>query len=67
MLNLEEHKTALKALMADTYDDLIRANSEETNRPFKLMTGKNDPTTFLLLNSKIGGLVRYVKDRKICV
>ena len=30
MLNLEEDKTALKILAADTYDDLIRANSEET-------------------------------------
>ena len=29
MLNLEEDKTALKALVADTYDDLIRTNSEE--------------------------------------
>ena len=28
------------------------------------MTGKNDPTTFLLLKSKIGGLVRYARDRE---
>ena len=31
------------------------------------MKGKNDPTIFLLLKSKIGGLVQYVKDREnIC-
>ena len=28
------------------------------------MKGKNDPTPFLCLNSKIGGLVRYVKERE---
>ena len=30
MLNLEEDKTALKILVADIYENLIRANSEET-------------------------------------
>ena len=30
MLNLEEDTTALKVLVADTYKDLIRTNSEET-------------------------------------
>ena len=29
MFNLEEDKTALKALVADTYSDLIRTNSDE--------------------------------------
>ena len=28
------------------------------------MKGKNDPTTFLPFKSRIGGLVRYVKDRE---
>ena len=28
------------------------------------MKGKNDPTTFLPLKLKIGGLVRYVRDRE---
>ena len=32
------------------------------------MNGKNDPTTFLLLKSKKGGSVRYVKEREnICL
>ena len=31
------------------------------------MNSKNDPTTFLPLESKIGGPVRYVKDREIFV
>ena len=30
MHNLEEDKTALKVLVEDTYDDLIRTNSEES-------------------------------------
>ena len=30
MLNLEEDKTALKVLAANTYDDLIRTISDET-------------------------------------
>ena len=30
MLNLEENKTSLKVLVADTYDDVIRTNSEKT-------------------------------------
>ena len=30
MLNLEEDKTALKVLVEDIYEDLIRATSEET-------------------------------------
>ena len=29
MLNLEEGKTELKVLASDTYENLIRANSEE--------------------------------------
>ena len=32
------------------------------------MKGKKDPTAFLPLKSKMGGLVRYVKDREnICL
>ena len=29
MFNLDEDKTVLKVLVADTYDDLIRTNSDE--------------------------------------
>ena len=32
------------------------------------MNSKNDPTTFLPLNTKIGGPVKYVKDKEnICL
>ena len=32
------------------------------------MKDKNDPTTFMPLKSKMGGLLRYVKDSKnICL
>ena len=64
MFNLEEDKTALKILMANTYDDFITTNSDETIDHLK---GKNDPTTFLPLNRKIGGPVKCVKDRKVFV
>ena len=30
MFNLDEDKTSLKVLIADTYDDLIRTNSDDT-------------------------------------
>ena len=30
MVNLEEDKTTLKVLVADTYENLIRGNAEET-------------------------------------
>ena len=30
MFNLDEDKTALKVLVADTYDDLIMTNSDKT-------------------------------------
>ena len=30
MFNLDEYKTALKIPVADTYDDLIRTNSDDT-------------------------------------
>ena len=30
MFNLDKDKTALKVLVADTYDDLIRINSYDT-------------------------------------
>ena len=34
----------------------------------KLVKGKNDTTIFLPLNTKIGGLARYIKDREaICL
>ena len=32
-------------------------------RPFKLIEGKNGPTTFLPLNTKIGGWTRYIRDK----
>ena len=37
------------------------------SRSFKLTEGKNGPTTFLPPNTKIGGPVKYVKDKEtIC-
>ena len=36
-------------------------------RPFKLIKGKNGPTTFLPFNTKIGGQAGYIKDKEaIC-
>ena len=38
------------------------------NRPFKLTGGENGTTTFLPLNTKIGGPVKYAKDKEaICL
>ena len=34
------------------------------NRPFKLIRGENGTNTFLPLNAKIGGPVKYAKDKE---
>ena len=43
----------IKVLVADTYNDLIRTNSDEAIDHLNVMKGKNDPiTVFLPLNTK---------------
>ena len=64
MYNLDEDQTTLKVLATDTYDILIRTNSDDAIVDvFKLVDGKNGSTTFLPLNTKTGGPVQYVKDK----
>ena len=68
MLNLEEDKTALKVLVADTNDDLIRTNSEEAIDHLNLEMVRMTPPHFCLQNKKIDGPVRYVRDTEnICL
>ena len=59
MLNLEDEQTSLKSLVTNTQDTFGRANSEEKFKTgtFKLIKGRNDPTTFLPLSPKIGGQI----------
>ena len=59
MLNLEDEHTSLKSLLTNAQGNFSRANSEENLRAghFKLITGKNDPTTFLPLSAKMGGQI----------
>ena len=51
----------------------MAASTEKFNRwnhrrPFKLVEGKNGPTAFLSLNTKIGGQARNIKDKEaICL
>ena len=54
--NLDEEQTSLKTLMRDTHDSLNDVGSLEEIKTeiFKLIEGKNDPTTFLPLNANIG-------------
>ena len=67
MFNLDEDQTALKVLVTDTYDNLFGTNPNDTVS-FKLIKGKNGTTTFLPLNTYIGGPVKYVKDKEtICL
>ena len=50
MFKLDQNQTALKVLVANIYNNLVRT------------------TTFLPLNLKIGGPVKYVKDKEtICL
>ena len=70
MYNMDEEQTALKVLATDTYESLNKINSADKNccRPFKLVESKNGPTTFLPLNTKIGGPARYIKVKAaICL
>ena len=55
MYNLDEDKTALKVLPSDMYDDFIRTSSDYTIDHLNLKKGKNGTTTFLPLNTIIGG------------
>ena len=54
MLNLEDEQTSLKSLVTNTQDNFSRVNSEENLKTgtFKLMKGRNDPTTFLHLSPR---------------
>ena len=54
MSNMDEEQTTLKLLVTDTYDSFNRINNgRNTNGPIKLVKGKNGPTTFLPLNTKV--------------
>ena len=56
MLNLGDEQTVTPP-MSEMQEDLIRVSSEENlkSKSFKLMKGRNGPTTFLPLSPKIGG------------
>ena len=59
MFNLDKEKTSFKSLTTDMCDSLNKINSLGNIRQekFKLVVGKNDPTTFLPLNANIGGQI----------
>ena len=64
MFNLDEDQTSLKMLTTDMHDTLHKIFFGECNNSagtFKLIEGKNDPTTFLPLNENIGGQIRSDK------
>ena len=54
MLN---EQTSLKPLVTNTQDNHNRISSKESlkTRTFKFIKGRNDATTFLPLNTNIGG------------
>ena len=62
MPNLEEDKTTLMVPVADTYEDLIRRNSEDAIDLLNSGKARMIQPHFLPLKSKISGLVKYVKD-----
>ena len=65
MFNLDEGQTPLKTLTTDTYDSLNKffRRYNTSKRKFKLVVGKNDPTTFLPLNANTGGQIRSSKHK----
>ena len=59
---------ALQVFAADIFEGLIRTYSGDNYRLFKLIKGKNGTTVFLPLNTKIGGPVKYIKEKEtICL
>ena len=46
---------------------MSKLSGGNSNRTFKLIEGKNSPTTFLPLNIKIGGQARNIRDEDRCL
>ena len=70
MYNMDEEQISVKTIVTDTYDSLNQVHSinEIANRSFKITEGKNSPTTFLPLHTKVGGQARHIKDKEtICL
>ena len=67
MLNLEEDKTALKVLVADTYDDLIRTSSEEAIDHLNWTKVRMTPLPFYLQIQKWVDQLNMLETRKIFV
>ena len=65
MLNLDGEQTSLKSLVTNTHDNLDKISSEEDLKTgtFKLIEGKNDPTTYLPLSTNIGRQVNFIKSK----
>ena len=62
MLNLGHEQTSLTSLISNMQDNFSRTGSEENKtRTFKLITGRNDSTTFLSLSHRIGGQINNNK------
>ena len=57
MLNLGDEQTSLTPSISNKQGNFNRTGSEEKNRTFKLIKGRNGPTAFLPLSPKIGGQV----------
>ena len=66
MLNLGDEQTSLTPSISNTQDSFSRTSSEENlkGRSFKLIPGRNGPTTFLPLSPKIGGQVNNNRPNK---
>ena len=65
MFDLEKDQTALTALATDTYDDLIRTNSEEAIDHLNWGKVRMTPPHFCLQYQKIGGPVKDRENIKI--
>ena len=63
MLNLGDEQTSLMPSMLNMQDDISRIGfrGKSKSKSFKLVKGRNDPTTFLPLSPKIGGQVNNNK------
>ena len=64
MNNLDEEQTTLKVLATDMYDKFIRTYSDNLIGDHLNVLKVRMPPTFLPLNTKIGGPVKYITDKE---
>ena len=67
MFNMDEDQNILQTPMMDSDYNRADHNSDRNYGQFKLVKGKDDPTTFLPFSQKLGEIVRKQKSIEMIV